>query len=1005
MIRRIVVLAVFLIASFSAQAGITGRFTAPQATTFIAPASFTVTSLMTPNLDGEYITLHQISRNGTVVTVGTGDTLSYNTGTLSAGTYTFTAYARSNKNATRTTTLTVTVTASSAPTVSLGPISGALVAPATLNIPANASDSDGSITQVEFYANGSLLYTDSTAPYAYTWAGVAAGSYAIIAKAYDNTGLTAVTPATSVTVGATAITGNIDDVRLVNGVYQILGWACSSGRNASIDVHLYVGGAAGAGTFATSTTANLASDAAVASACQASGTNYRFSIPLTAAMREQFANQKIYIHGISPEGGPNSLIGASGIFSVPAPLSLARRYIYDDDQRLCAAIEPETGATVTHYDAAGNVDWSASGVQGIGAYATCADARAAANASGRKVMRGYDGRNRLSALRFPDGRGDQDWLYTKDGLPAQITTYNGTGQADPVINSYVYNERRLLSGESQVQGSYNWSVGYGYDANGSRASTTYPAGLTVTYAPNALGQPTRVNDGIRNYASAISYYPNGAIRQFTYGTGVVHQMLQNARQLPARVVSSLGVLDYGYTYDENGNVTSIGDAARGSHYDRVMGYDALDRLAQAASPSFGGNGVHSFTYDALDNIRSWVLSGVKDYGNYIYDGNNRLLSIRNSAGPAIVGFDYDPQGNLSAKNGQAYQFDFGNRLRSAPNKESYRYDGLGRRTYAQAGSGAIYSLYANDGSLLWERDERSGKRVQHIYLAGSLIANRERPIAGDVETITYQHTDALGTPVAVTNASGTVTERTSYEPYGSAIGKPTYQGIGYTGHVMDGQTGLTYMQQRYYDPAIGRLLSIDPVTALDDGDMRHFNRYAYAYNNPYLFTDPDGRRSFLVSRRLDAPVAKHFANHNFIVHHAGNPGDPNATVRSFGITSDGSMGEVTPQTTGPNANTSAMDRAAWESIGVEGSGVTFREINASDEVVKSNADRVSAAFDYSYVPAVSGGFNSNTAAGAVAQESDGGAPRVDNGRMQPGTGQERIDVAREQVLLKPIGNK
>ena len=40
---------------------------------------------------------------------------------------------------------------------------------------------------------------------------------------------------------------------------------------------------------------------------------------------------------------------------------------------------------------------------------------------------------------------------------------------------------------------------------------------------------------------------------------------------------------------------------------------------------------------------------------------------------------------------------------------------------------------------------------------------------------------------------------------------------------------------------IGRDLSVDPVTAYDNGDMRHFNRYAYAYNNPYKFTDPDGR--------------------------------------------------------------------------------------------------------------------------------------------------------------------
>ena len=107
-------------------------------------------------------------------------------------------------------------------------------------------------------------------------------------------------------------------------------------------------------------------------------------------------------------------------------------------------------------------------------------------------------------------------------------------------------------------------------------------------------------------------------------------------------------------------------------------------------------------------------------------------------------------------------------------------------------------------------------------------------------TVEYIHTDALGSPVAVTNEAGQVIERTQWEPYGAAIGKPAYDGPGYTGHVIDGATGLTYMQQRYYDPAIGRFLSVDPVTA-NSGTGANFNRYWYANDNPYRFTDPDGR--------------------------------------------------------------------------------------------------------------------------------------------------------------------
>lgn len=109
-------------------------------------------------------------------------------------------------------------------------------------------------------------------------------------------------------------------------------------------------------------------------------------------------------------------------------------------------------------------------------------------------------------------------------------------------------------------------------------------------------------------------------------------------------------------------------------------------------------------------------------------------------------------------------------------------------------------------------------------------------------TVEYIHTDALGTPVAVTNSAGVVIERSEYEPYGQLLNRPLTDGPGYTGHVSDAATGLSYMQQRYYDPGIGRFLSVDPVTA-NGNTGANFNRYWYANSNPYKFTDPDGRQA------------------------------------------------------------------------------------------------------------------------------------------------------------------
>lgn len=124
-----------------------------------------------------------------------------------------------------------------------------------------------------------------------------------------------------------------------------------------------------------------------------------------------------------------------------------------------------------------------------------------------------------------------------------------------------------------------------------------------------------------------------------------------------------------------------------------------------------------------------------------------------------------------------------------------------------------------------------------LVMGAILVAG---PPAFAAETVEYIHTDALGSPVATTDAAGNVIERTAYEPYGRVVNQPVKDGPGYAGHVMDASTELTYMQQRYYDPAVGRFLSNDPMEAVGNG-TELFNRYRYAVNNPYRYMDPDGR--------------------------------------------------------------------------------------------------------------------------------------------------------------------
>jgi predicted RNA-binding Zn ribbon-like protein len=94
--------------------------------------------------------------------------------------------------------------ANTPPTVSMtSPANGAaFTAPATVSLAANAADADGTVVRVDFYQGTTLLFSDTTAPYAYSWTNVAAGTYSLTARAVDNLGAVTASSAVSITVTA-----------------------------------------------------------------------------------------------------------------------------------------------------------------------------------------------------------------------------------------------------------------------------------------------------------------------------------------------------------------------------------------------------------------------------------------------------------------------------------------------------------------------------------------------------------------------------------------------------------------------------------------------------------------------------------------------------------------------------------------------------------------------------------------------------------------------------------
>jgi hypothetical protein len=155
-------------------------------------------------------------------------------------------------------------------------------------------------------------------------------------------------------------------------------------------------------------------------------------------------------------------------------------------------------------------------------------------------------------------------------------------------------------------------------------------------------------------------------------------------------------------------------------------------------------------------------------------------------------------------------------------------------------------------------------------------------------------------------------------------------------------------------------------------------------NNPVNRNDPMGEDSFLVSRPLDG-AAGLVASHNFVVSDASFPGDPNATIFSFGNTDAGRVGRVDFNTQNDfSGTTHADDLSYWNSLSRGTNSVT--QISAPDSLVQQYGNGVVENLDYSAF-AGAFGYNSNSAAQAVANGAAGTEVSTPDGfRFSPGAG-------------------
>ena len=381
----------------------------------------------------------------------------------------------------------------------------------------------------------------------------------------------------------------------------------------------------------------------------------------------------------------------------------------------------------------------------------------------------------------------------------------------------------------KVKESGNETVSYTYDANGNKKLETLANGVVSTYTYNKANRITKIenksgNTDISSYE--YSYYLDGSDA--------------------CKVRSESGIIE----------TTS---------YE----YDGLKRLTEEAV-KVGSNttDTYSYEYDDYGNRSKMTAEGTEDYvTEYSYvDSNGKytallqkeVKTVENEANENLI--NLNPASNIKQT---VYTYDAnGNQITKTANgkTETNTYDGLNQLIGFTDGETTASYAYNVDG-LRYEKTV-NGQRINHVwdgnkqivadvvdnqfyeadcYIRGTNLVAKYNYRNGNKSEYTYYTQNAHGDVVNLTDSTGAVTKKYTYDAFGveKNIDKNDTNAFRYCGEYYDAETGTVYLRARYYDPSTGRFISRDSYAGKLN-DPLSLNLYTYCANNPIYYSDPTG---------------------------------------------------------------------------------------------------------------------------------------------------------------------
>ena len=483
----------------------------------------------------------------------------------------------------------------------------------------------------------------------------------------------------------------------------------------------------------------------------------------------------------------------------------------------------------------------------------------------RETRYGYDSRGLLSSVTKPVigsatyTRNDLGLLSLIPDLNGQNWTFRYTNmgrlqsRTDPLSNiwQYIHDTRGRLKQTSYPDGATQTRT---YDDAGNIVRRLYSDGTDLQFTYDELNRLLTANNltltrdaesritNTKNSATnfGATYDDGGRLKTVTYNNGAftITYSYDDTTGLLSRVTDSLTGTQIDFTYNNDTKLTGI---TRSNAVNTTFTWDNASRLTRIQDGSIIDI---QYTLDAAGQVTQADMNVplnpadllTSDTDTFTYDAASQV---------STAAYSYDARGRLTDSPGHTYTWDGASRL-TGIDGVTLTYNGMGdliTRTEGGTTTHYYYNYAIGLKPIVAEKDEGTGEFLRYYVWTpdGNLLYMID---AANDNRVYFYHFDRTSSTLALTDASGTVTDSWAYTPYGVLLAhKGTndqpFTFVGKYGVKQEGNLGLYHMRARYYDAITGSFITRDPLRPIIT-NPKELNPYQYVGRDPVNFVDPKG---------------------------------------------------------------------------------------------------------------------------------------------------------------------